>query len=160
MQLQDAIDIHKSVLRLQNGDRVEIPSKYTLIVSNKLATTARKVLNTAGNQVGMYSGAGSNSAQLNQFSFNGNTIELVENPFLGYKREDGTTVGTEDYRFLANSEAIAMAEALKEITLYDPEVTAYTNDSNNQMFVSLDMAIAFDHYGLESFIVGSKGTVA
>lgn len=59
-----------------------------------------------------------------------------------------------------NSEAVEMAEALREITLYAPEVTAYMNDSNNQMFVSLDMAIAFDHYGLESFVVGSRGTVA
>ncbi len=158
-RLQDAIDIHKSVLRLQNGDRVEIPSKYKLIVSNKLATTARTILNTAGNQVGMYSGTGSNANALNQFSFNGNSIEIVENPFLGYKRENGTTVGTETMWFLMNSEAVEMAEALREITLYAPEVTAYTNDSNNQMFVSLDMAIAFDHYGLESFVVGSKGTV-
>jgi len=159
VQLQDAIDIHKSTLRLQNGDRVEIPTKYTLVVSNKLATTARKVLNTAGNQVNVYSGTGSNAAQLNQFSFNGNQVELVENPFLWFTKKDGTVVGSEQYWFLMNSEAIAMAEALKEITLYPAEVNTYVNDSNNQMFVSLDMGKAYDHYGLESFIVGSRGTI-
>jgi hypothetical protein len=156
--LQAAIDIHKSGLRLQNGDRVEIPTKYTLIVSNKLATTARKILNTAGNQVGTFAADGSNSSALNQFSFDGNRIEIVENPFFGYIREDGTTVGTETMWFLVNTEALEMAEALREITLYDVEATSYVNDSNNQMFVSVDMGMAFDHYGAESFIVGSKGT--
>ena len=156
--LQAAIDLHKSGLRLQNGDRVEIPTKYTLVVSNKLATTARKILNTAGNQVGTFAADGSNSSALNQFSFDGNKIEIVENPFFGYIREDGTTVGTETMWFLVNTEALEMAEALREITLYDVEATSYVNDSNNQMFVSVDMGMAFDHYGAESFIVGSKGT--
>lgn len=160
VQLQDAIDIHKSVLRLQNGDRVEIPTKFTVMCSNKLATTVRKVLNTAGNQVGMYSGQGSNASLLNQFSFNGNTVELVENPFLWFVKKNGEVVGSDDYWFVMNTEAIETAQALRQITLYDTEVNAYQNDSNNSTYISLDMGIAFDHYGLESFIVGSRGTVA
>lgn len=95
---------------------------------------------------------------MNQFSFDGNKIEIVENPFFGYIREDGTAVGTETMWFLVNTEALEMAEALREITLYDVEATSYVNDSNNQMFVSVDMGMAFDHYGAESFIVASKGT--
>lgn len=159
VQLQIAINIQKSVLRLQNGDRVEIPTSYTLITGNTLATTARKVLNTAGNQVGTYSGGASNAAQLNQFSFNGNSVTIAENPMFGFVKKNGTVVGSETMWFLMNTEAVAMAKALREIVLYNEEANMYQNDSNNQTFVSLDMGKAFDHFGLESFIVGSRGTV-
>jgi hypothetical protein len=80
--LQDAIDAHKARLRLQNGDRVMSPSKYKLIVSRENAVTARKLLNTPGNMVSMFSGAGNNASQVNQFIFDGNVVEIVENPFL------------------------------------------------------------------------------
>lgn len=159
-RLQDALDAHKSRLRLQNGDRVETPSTYKLIVGRELAVTARQILNTTGNQVNILSGTGSNSANVNQFAFNGNMVELVENPFVGYVKADGSTVGTEDNWFLLNGEAASMASAMRFISLYDAEVNVYTNDSNNNTYVSLDMGYAVDHYGLESFTVGSRGTVA
>ena len=53
-----------------------------------------------------------------------------------------------------------MASAMRFITLYDAEVNVYTNDSNNNTYVSMDMGYAVDHYGLESFVIGSRGTVA
>ena len=156
--LQDAIDKQKTALRLQNGDRVMTPSVYKLIVSRENAVTARAILNTAGNQVGVYSGTGSNAAQLNTFSFNGNVVEIVENGFIGYEKKDGTKVGTDSYRFVLNADAAAMASAMRFITLYDAEVSVYQNDSNNNTYVSLDLGYAVDHYGLESFIVGSQGS--
>lgn len=156
--LQDAIDKQKTALRLQNGDRVMTPSVYKLIVSRENAVTARSILNTAGNQVGVYSGTGNNAAQLNTFSFNGNIVEVVENGFIGYVKKDGVAVGTDAYRFVLNADAAAMASAMRFITLYDAEVSVYQNDSNNNTYVSLDLGYAVDHYGLESFIIGSRGT--
>lgn len=158
-RLQDALDGHKARLRLQNGDRVMTPSSYKLIVGREKAVTARQLLNTPGNQVNILSGTGSNSANVNQFAFNGNMVEIVENPFIGYVKKDGSTVGTEDYRFLLNAEGASMASAMRMITLYDAEVNVYTNDSNNNTYVSIDLGYTVDHYGLESFIIGSDGSV-
>jgi hypothetical protein len=154
--LQDAIDKHKTALRLQNGDRVMTPSVYKLVVSRENAVEARKILNTAGNQVGVYSGAGANAQQLNQFSFNGNIVEVCENGFIGYTKADGSTVGTDGNWFLLNADGAAMSSAMRFITLYDAEVNVYQNDSNNNTYVSLDLGYSVDHYGLESFIVGSQ----
>jgi hypothetical protein len=156
--LQAAIDAHKSSLRLQNGDRVLSPGSYKLIVSRALAVTARGILNTAGNQVGMYSGTGSNAMQMNTFSFNGYKVEIVENPFIGYTKLDGTALGTDAYWFLLNDTAASMAGAMRYITLYDAEVEVYENKDNKQTFVSIDMGSTVDHYGLESYITGSRGT--
>lgn len=156
--LQDALDIHKTNLRLQNGDRVMTPSKYDLIVGRSLALTAREVLNTPGSQASVYSGTGTNAEKKNKFSFKGNTVEIAENSFIGYTKRDGTTVGTDNYWFVCNSEAASMASAMRFITLYDAEIDVYRNNSNKKEYVSLDMGYAVDHYGLESYIVGSRGT--
>jgi hypothetical protein len=159
-RLQDALDGHKSRLRLQNGDRVMTPSSYSLITGRELAVSARELLNTSGNQVNVLSGAGTNSAEVNQFAFNGNKVELVENPFVWYVKKDGSAVGTENNWFLCNCEGASIASAMRRIDLYDAEVNVYTNDSNNNTYVSLDLGYAVDHYGLESFVIGSRGTVA
>lgn len=155
--LQNALNAHKSALRLQNGDRVDTPSVYKLYVSRAGAVNARQILNTAGNQVGIYSGTGTNAMQLNQFSFQGNKIELVELPFLGTTKKDGTTVGTDVMWFLCNAEMAEAARAFRVIKLYDAEVGAYTNESNKKSYITLDFSEAVDHYGAESYIVGSTG---
>jgi hypothetical protein len=154
--LQDALDKQKSSLRLQNGDRIMTPSVYKLIVSRENAIEARRILNTAGNQVGVYSGTGANAQQLNQFSFEGNIVEICENAFIGYTKTNGSQVGTNGNWFLLNADGASMASAMRFITLYDAEVNVYQNDSNNNTYVSLDLGYAVDHYGLESFIVGSQ----
>jgi hypothetical protein len=53
-----------------------------------------------------------------------------------------------------------MASALRFITLYDAEVRVFENHDNGKTYVGIDMGYAVDHYGLESFIVGSEGTVS
>jgi len=157
--LQQMLSIHKAQLRLQNGDRVDSPDKYTLMVSRVGAVTARSILNTTGNQVGVYSGTGSNAAQLNTFSFNGNIVELVELPYLGSTKQDGTVIGADTYYFLLNKPYASLAGAMRLIKLWDAEVRVYQNDSNGNTFVAMDMGFAIDHYGLESYITGSRGTV-
>lgn len=155
--LQAALNVQKN-LKLQNGDRVDTPSTYKLLVSRANAVTARALLNTAGNQVGIYAGTGSNAALLNTFSFQGNKVEIVEVPYLGAAKKDGTLVGTDAMWFLLNAEGANMAGAMRVIKLYDAEIGAYTNDSNKNSYITVDMAFAVDHFGLESFIVGSQGT--
>ena len=117
-------------------------------------------MNTPGSQAGIYSGTGTNANDANTFGFDGNKVRILENQFIGYTKRDGTTVGDDNYWFLCNSEAASMASAMRFVTLYDAEVDIYRNDSNKKEYVSLDMGYAVDHYGLESYIVGSKGTVA
>lgn len=155
--LQAALNVLKNT-RLQNGDRVDTPSTYKLLVSRANAVTARALLNTAGNQVGIYAGTGSNAALLNTFSFQGNKVEIVEVPYLGATKKDGTTVGTDAMWFLMNAEGANLAGAMRVIKLYDAEIGAYTNDSNSNSYIKIDMAFAVDHFGAEPFIVGSQGT--
>ena len=158
ISLQFALDIQKAELRLQNANLVNTPSKYLLLVSRSLSQVAREILNTAGNQVGVYSGTGTNAAQLNTFSFKGNIVEIVEMPQLGMTLKDGTAVGTGDYWFVLNAENAQLAAAMRMITLYDAEVEVYENHSNKNSYVSIDLGFAVDHYGAESYIVGSRGT--
>lgn len=157
--LQQMLNIHKNELKLQNGDRIDSPDKYTLMVSRSGAVNARAILNTPGNQVTMYSGTGSNANQMNTFSFMGNIVEIQEMPYLGSTKQDGTLIGTNNYYFLINKPYASMAGAMRLIKLWDAEVRVYQNDSNGNTFVAMDMGFAIDHYGLESYITGSRGTV-
>jgi hypothetical protein len=157
--LQHALNVHKSAIFLQNGNRVDTPSKYTLMVSRKLAVTARQILNTKGTQVSMFSGAGSNATQVNQFNFDGNVVEILENPFLGAKDgRSGETIGSEDMWFVINAEAMKEAKALRKVILQSPKMTVWTNNSNKNTITDLVCKADFVHIGAESFIVGSKGT--
>lgn len=159
--LQNALNVHKSGIFLQNGNRVETPNKWTLMVSRKLAVTARSILNTAGNQVTTFSGTGSNATQLNTFSFEGNMVEILENPFLWSKDvRTGETLGTEDMWFLINTEGMKSAKALRKVILQDPKVSIWTNQSNKNTITDIVCKADFLHVGAESFIVGSNGTVS
>jgi len=155
--LQDALDKIKQT-RLQNADRVMTPRVYKLVVSRVNAVTARSILNTPGNQVNMYSGTGSNANQMNTFSFSGNMVEIVELDQLGLITKDGSTIGDDNYWFLMNAEGCNTARAARHINLYEAEVKMYENDSNNNRYVQLDLGFAIDHYGLEAFVVGSRGS--
>jgi len=156
--LQFALDLHKAELKLQNADFVDSPQVYKLYVSRALATTARSILNTPGSQAGVYAGTGNNANLANTFGFNGNMVEIVELPELGSILKDGTVVGSNNYWFVHNQEFSTIAAAMRMITLYDAEVEVYENHSNKNTFVSVDLGFAIDHYGAESFIVGSRGT--
>jgi hypothetical protein len=151
--LQGALQVQKTQLRMQNGDRVDTPSKYILLVSRANAVTARSILNTAGNQVGVYAGTGSNAALLNTFSYQGNTVEIMELPYLGGKDKSGNTIGSDAMWFLLNAEGAEMARAMRKITLWDAEFGTYVNESNKKSFVTVDMAFTVDHFGAEAFVV-------
>lgn len=158
--LQNALDLHKAELRLQNGDRVATPSKYMLFVSRVGAVNARQILNTPGNQVGMYSGdtANNNSNVMNVFSFNGNIVEIVELPTLGQTTQTGSVIGSDDYWFLINSEMLARRKGLRYIPLMEAEIDMWEDKNTKNTWVSIYSQFTFDHFGAEAFCVGSRGT--
>lgn len=157
--LQNALNVLKSEVRTQVGDRIMTPSRYILLVSRRGAVNARQILNTAGSNAGIYSGTGDNAAALNTFSFDGNIVEIVEVDALGATSKQGN-IGTDDYWFLVNAEAMAQYKALKYFELNNGEFNMRRNDDTNAYYTSLYKACAFDHYNAEMFIVGSRGTVS
>lgn len=90
--LKAAIQSHKLTLRTGNGYRIKVPNMYTLIVPRALETAARILLNSSGDQAGLWAGTGSNANLMNVFSFEGSRIELVVVDMLGQPDADGNTI--------------------------------------------------------------------
>jgi len=158
--LQDAIDIQKTKLLMDNGYRVRLPKQYEIWCSRALATTVRKVLNTPWNQPWMYSGTNSNANQLNAFSFNGNYVVIKELPFFWETDKNGVAIWSDTAWFLVNAEGITETKALKVMKLIDwPAVDTYENKDTKSLVTNARMAFAMDHYGVESYIVWSLWTV-
>lgn len=155
--LQNALDIHKSELRTYVGDRIMVPNAYTLMTGRRLGTEARKILQTPGTQVGTYSGTGSNAMQLNEFSFEGNKVALLEHPSIGAFSTQGA-VGTDDMWFAINAEAAREAKALRNFVLNEGELDMWEDKATKTTIVSYYENCAFDHFGAQQFMVGSRGT--
>lgn len=117
--MQNAIDLHKSGLVLNNGDRVARPAGgYTLVVGYGLEKTAQSVLNVdANNTNSIYAGTGSNSNLMNTFNFKNQKINLLAHPVIGQFDKTGTQIGTDAYWFLVNTEMARQASALRHIVL-------------------------------------------
>lgn len=158
--LQYAIDLHKSGLVLNNGDRVARPaSGYTLVVGYGLEKTAQSVLNVdANNSNSVYAGTGNNANLMNTFNFKNQKINLLAHPVLGQYDKTGTQIGTDAYWFLVNTEMARQANALRHIVLNPGQSSTWVDEDSGNMYVKFYESYAFDHYGLESYIVGSKGT--
>lgn len=153
-----AIDVLKTGVRNENGYKVQGPRGfYKLYVGMDLAVTARQVLNTTGNQVGVYSGINANSNQLNQFSFMGNLVEIVEVPRLGDVDTNGQAIGTEATWFLTNPRYLTTSKGFKTVSLYDPEIKNYLNNDTDGFVIDARLGFAVDHFGAEAGIFGSKG---
>lgn len=155
--LQVAIDILKVGVRNENGYYVLAPQVYKLFVSKRNAVTARQILNTAGSQAGIYSGVAANANQKNQFSFNGNMIEIVELTWLGQRDKNGVLLGTDDYWFLSNPPQQQISRGFRIIDLYQPTMKNYINNETDAYVTDIRLGFAVDHYGAESSIFGSKG---
>lgn len=90
--LQEALNKFKTEILTNNGNFLIESKKYKLMVPRLLATTARSILNSTGNQVNVLAGTGSNAALVNTFAFEGNTIELVEIPYFGSYDDKGVFI--------------------------------------------------------------------
>lgn len=157
--LQDAIDKHKLDLRSGNGYRIKTPDVFTLLVPRALETTARVILNSNGDQAGVYAGTANNANLLNVFSFQGNKVRLVVVDMIGQPDSDGSTIGganADTMWFLLNAELAMQVKAFRLFTLWDNEVTMYENEATSSTFVKLDSHFMAEHFNPE-VIVGSTG---
>jgi hypothetical protein len=155
--LQFALNIQNSELRLGNGDRPEQPEAYKLLVGRPLQTTARSVLNSPKNGRNPYAGTGNNPELRNTFDFDGNRVELMVNPFLGSADNNNETIGTGTTWFLLNADGIRDAKALRVMNLDNGEADMWEDKNTKTMYTSYYESYDMDHYGAESFLVGSLG---
>lgn len=155
--LQLMLDIAKSELKTYVGDRISIPEAYVLITGRRLSTEAQKILQTPGVQPGKYSGRGNNAMELNEFSFNGNKVAHLNHPVIGAGSKQGQ-IGSDTMYFLANTEAIGEAKALRHFILNNGVFDMWEDKNSKTRFVSFYESCAFDHYGLEAYMVWSRGT--
>lgn len=158
--LQTALNTLKTGVRAQNGKYVS-GNRFKLVVGRVLAVTARNILQTTGNTVGMYAGAGTSTTRdtlVNTFSYKGNIVELVEVNEIGELLNDGTTLGNAYNWFVINPEYIAKMKALRTFELYPTTLTSYKNDDNDDMYVSVRSSFAVDHFGAEAWVFWSFAT--
>lgn len=159
-RLQDALDVLKTVVRLENWYKVAKPKgweAYELLVSSELYPIAWEILNLKqkGNP-SHYSGKGTNSEQTNIFNFDWNKVQLTELELLWDIDKVGNPIGTANMWFLRNPRYIRIAKAFKCIKLYDPVIKNYpTNDTDAQV-IDIRVWYACDHYGAEAGVFGSK----
>ena len=86
-------------------------------IPRELAVAVRTVLNTASDKAGPWSGTGSNANEVNTFYFQGNRVELVENPFIGYQTDELGTLGAITNYYLVNSYGAVENRALRYLEL-------------------------------------------
>jgi hypothetical protein len=157
--LQWALDNHKTVLRMQNGDFVgNAAGKYELRVPRALEQTARVILQQNNDTKFMFAGTGSNANLLNTFTFKGNVVELKVIEPLGRTLKDGSVLGSSTMWFLVNPEIINEGKAFRHITLWGENVETHYDFDTKNYFASIDLSFAVDHYGAQYGIVGSRGT--
>lgn len=157
VSLQQAIDILKSQVRLENGYKVKWPrGAYKLHVSLNNAVTARQILNTPWSSAGMYSGVANNSNQINQFNFNWNLVEIVENPRLWDVNTNWLELWTDATWFLTNPRYLKDSKSFRMMSLYTPKIKNYTNDDTDAFVIDARLWFAVDHYGAECGIFWSK----
>lgn len=158
--LQDALDTHKTQLRFDNGYRVKLPKSFFEIWTSRAnAVNVRKVLNTPGSQSGIYSGVAGNANQMNQFSFDGNAVEIKTFELMGETDKNGAAIGNDTMWFVVNPDNMKQIKGLRYIDLYDIFVKNYINNETDAYVADIRVGYTVDHYGAESAIVGSLGTV-
>ena len=91
--------------------------------------------------------------QLNQFSFNGNRVAILEHPVIGAYDKNGNQIGSDNMWFVLNAELANEEGALKHFELQSPEIDMWEDKRTKGLLVSYYEEYAFDHYGLEKYIV-------
>lgn len=159
--LQEAIDKLKWA-RLENGRRIKQPSAsnmpYILFTSTVNAVDARKILNTQGEDAGEFNGSTSNTnaMALNQFSFYGNKVAIMELDRLWDYDKDWNQVWTDDYWFVSNPVAAKKHKTFRYFELTPITVKNWQDDETDQYFTWVKYRFGVDHYYGEYGLVGSK----
>lgn len=157
VRIQNALDVMKTVIRLENGYKVAKPKVFDLIVSSEVAPIASEILNTANNgRVVELASDGNNSSKRNVFNFDGNKVALHECELLGDYDKHGNQIGTANMWFLRNPLYCQRTKCFKMIKLYEPLVQNYKSDDTDTQVVDIRIGYAVDHYGAECGLFGSK----
>lgn len=162
--IQEALDVHKNVMRLENWYKVRRPRwAYELIVSSAITPIARRILNenSSGQPIkrsGRSSGDDNGNAhETNAFVFRGNAVRLIEIELLWDIDKHGNPIGTSDMWFLRNPRFCKKTKCFKCVKLYDPYMKNYQNEDTDAYVVDIRIGYAVDHYGAECGLFGSKG---
>lgn len=159
VSLEAAIQSYKTTVKAASGFRLDTPSMFTLLVPRALETAARKILNSSGDQAGIYAGTASNANLLNVFSFQGSKVELVVLDMLGETDKNGGKVGganADAMWFLLNKEYALEYGAFRIFTLWNDEVETWYDPKTSSSFTKLTSWWGLDHYNPES-IMGYPG---
>lgn len=147
--LESTIQKYKTAIYSPNGYRIRTPDVFTLMVPRALETTARKILNSGGDQAGIYAGTGNNSALLNVFNYQGSKVKLVVLDMVGEKRGDGTTIGNDAMWFLANTPYNLQYKSFRVFSIWDKEVENWRNDETGAFFTKISTYFTADAFNAE-----------
>lgn len=157
--LESTIERYKDVVLAPNGYRVKTPEIFTLMVPRTLETTARKILNSNGDQAGIYAGTANNANLLNVFSFQGSKVRLVVLDLLGEPDTDGNTIGganADAMWFLANNEYNLRYKSFRVFQLWDKAINMWKDDETDSIFTKITTYFTADAYNFEG-IMGYAG---
>lgn len=147
--------------RSENGELVEIPSKFTLVIPRALQSTANALMNSiSGTVAGQFAGTGNNSNLLNTFYFQNQQVEVVladrlnqdSYNVLSYSGLSGT-VGSSTCWYLMNKEAIVRNKAFQFWSLWDKKVRVWRDDSTDTNYVRVNMYSMADHFNAHPYIL-------
>lgn len=151
-QLETEIQAYKTLHYAPNGYRIRTPDMFTLYVPRALETAARKVLNSSGDQAGIYAGTANNANLLNVFSFAGSKVKMVVLDLLGEVDEDGAVIGGTNANtmwFLGDADYNREFKSFRMFTLWDKEIKMWVDNDTDRINTKIDLCIGADSYNFE-----------
>lgn len=159
-RLLTQVNLNTAIAKLRgmkdgNGTTVGFAARsYTLIVGPELEKTARTILNEMSGQAAMVNDVMvTNDVTVSIYQTDWFKINLMVLPTLG-QPSVGWTIGTGKEWFLLNHELASELEAFRFISLYEAEISSYTDDNNKATYIDVDSSFTCDFYNPE-VIVGS-----
>ncbi len=159
VELEAAIQAYKTGVKAPSGFRIDTPDTFTLLVPRALETAARKILNSSGDQAGLWAGTGSNANLMNVFSFQGSKVELVVLDMLGETDKAGGKIGganADAMWFLLNKSYALEYGAFRIFTLWSDEIETWYDNNTKSTFTDLTCHWGVDFYNPEA-VMGYPG---
>lgn len=150
--LEAAIQSYKTTVKAASGFRLDTPDMFTLLIPRALETAARKILNSSGDQAGLWAGTGSNSNLMNVFSFQGSKVEIVILDMLGETDKAGGKVGganADAMWFLLNKAYALEYGAFRIFTLWSDEIETWYDPKTSSSFTKLTSWWGLEHFNPE-----------
>jgi len=148
-QLETEIQAYKTTHYAPNGYRIRTPDVFTLYVGRALETTARKVLNSSGDQAGIYAGTANNANLLNVFSFAGSKVKLVVLDMIGEDDGNGGTIGNDAMWFLGDADYNREFKSFRYFTLWDNDLSMWIDNDTGHLINQFDLCIGVDAFNFE-----------